>query len=81
MATNNSSTRPVTTLRCANIKATIWQNVSGNGPFFATTFSRPFKDQAGAWHNSTSFGLNELGALMNVTFEAKEWITVHTLKR
>ena len=45
MATNISSKRPATTLRCGNIKATIWQNVSENGPFFATTFSRPFKDQ------------------------------------
>jgi hypothetical protein len=44
MATNHSSKRPATTLRCGNIKATIWQNVSENGPFFATTFSRPFKD-------------------------------------
>ena len=51
MATNNSSKRPATTLRCGNIKATIWQNVSEKGPFFATTFSRPFKDQSGAWHN------------------------------
>jgi hypothetical protein len=52
-----------------------------NGPFFATTFSRPFKDQSGAWHNGTSFGLNDLEALMNVAFEAKEWITAHALKR
>jgi len=65
--------RPATTLRCGNIKATIWQNVSEKGPFFATTFSRPFKDQSGAWHNGTSFGLNDL--------EAKEWMTAHTLKR
>lgn len=27
------------------------------------------------------FGLNDLEALMNVAFEAKEWITAHTLKR
>lgn len=78
MATNTSSKRPATTLRCGNIKATIWQNVSENGPFFATTISRPFKDQSGAWRNGTSFGLNDL---MNVGFEAKEWITAHTLKR
>jgi hypothetical protein len=45
MTTNNSSKRPATTLRCGNIEATIWQNVSEKGPFFATTFSRPFKDQ------------------------------------
>ena len=40
MATNN---KPTHTLRCGNIKATIWQNVSEKGPFFATTFSRPSK--------------------------------------
>ena len=44
MATNTSSKQPATTLRCGNIKATIWQNVTEKGPFFATTFSRPFKD-------------------------------------
>jgi hypothetical protein len=52
MATNK---KPTHTLRCGNIKATIWQNVSEKGPFFATTFSRPFKDQSGAWRNGTSF--------------------------
>ena len=35
------------TLRCGNIKTTIWQNVSEKGPFLATTFSRPFKDPSG----------------------------------
>lgn len=41
--------------------------------FFSTTFSRPFKDQSGAWRNSASFGLYE--ALLTVAAEAKEWIT------
>ena len=39
MATNN---KPTNQLRCGNIEATIWQNVSEKGPFFSTTFSRPF---------------------------------------
>jgi hypothetical protein len=81
MTTNTPSKRPVMTLRCGNIKATIWQNVSENGPFFGTTFSRPFKDQSGVWRNGTSFGLDDLEALMNVAFEAKEWIATHALKR
>ena len=81
MATNTSSKRPATTLRCGNIKASIWQNVSDKGPFFSSTFSWPFKDQSGAWRNGTSFGLNDLEALMNVAFEAKEWINAHALKR
>jgi hypothetical protein len=76
MATNK---KPTHTLRCGNIEATIWQNVSEKGPFFATTFSRPFNDQSGAWRNGTSFGLNDLEALL--ASEAKEWIATHTLKR
>lgn len=54
MATNNSSKRPANTLRCGNIKATIWEYTSEKGPFFAATFSRPFKDQSGMWRNRTS---------------------------
>jgi hypothetical protein len=79
MATNNK--KPTHTLRCGNIKATIWQNDSEKGPFFATTFSRPFKDQSGAWRSGTSYGLNDLEALMNVALEAKKWIAAHVLKR
>ena len=35
MATNNK--KPTQTLRSGNVKATIWQNASENGPFLATT--------------------------------------------
>jgi hypothetical protein len=75
------ATKPAHTLRCGNIKATIWQNDSEKGPFFATTFSRPFKDQSAPWRNGTSFGPHDLEALMNVALEAKEWIASHVLKR
>jgi hypothetical protein len=77
MATNN---KPANTLRCGNLKATIWENVSEKGPFFATSFSRPFRNQSGAWRNGTSFGLSDLEALITVAREAKEWIAAHTLK-
>jgi hypothetical protein len=50
MATNRSSKRLATTLRCRNIKGTIRQSMSENEPCFATTFSRLFKDQSGARH-------------------------------
>lgn len=81
MATNKQSKLPVNTFRCGSIKATIWQNVSEKGPFFSTTFFRPFKDQSGVWRNGTSFGLNDLEALLTVAREAKEWISAHALKR
>jgi hypothetical protein len=80
MAIKKQSKQPANTLRCGNIKARIWQNVSEKGPFFATTFSRPFKDQCGAWRNSTSFDLNDLEALATVVHQAKEWIATHALK-
>lgn len=64
-----------------NIKATIWENTSEKGPCFATTFSRPFKDQSGAWRNGTSFDLNDLEALITVACDTKEWIAAHVLKR
>ena len=73
--------KPANTLRCGNIKATIWENTSEKGPFFSTTFSRPFKDQSGTWRNGTSFGLNDLEALITVACDAKEWIAAHFLKR
>jgi hypothetical protein len=78
MATDKKLTH---TLRCGNINATIWQNVSEKGPFFATTFSRPFKDQSVEWRNGTSFGLNDLEALLTVAHEAKKRIAAHVLKR
>ena len=77
MATNN---KPANQLRCDNIKATIWENTSEKGPFYATTFSRPFKDQSGTWRNGTSFGLNDLEALVTVACDAKEWMSAHALK-
>jgi len=77
MTTNK---QPANRLRCGNIKATIWQNVSEKGPFFATTFTRPFKDQSGAWRKGTSFDHNDLEALLTVARDAKEWIVAHALK-
>ena len=81
MAINNSSKQPANTLRCGNIKATIWENVSEKGPFYSATCSRPFKDQSGAWRNGTSFGLNDLEALLTVARDAKEWMAAHAMKR
>ena len=39
MATNN---KPANKVRCGIIKATIWENVSEKGPFFATTLIHSF---------------------------------------
>jgi len=43
MATNHTSNRPATTLRCGNIKATIWQNVSEKGPVLLNDLFAPIQ--------------------------------------
>ena len=78
MATKKQQPKqPASTLRCGNIKATIWENTSGKGPFFATTFARPFKDQSGEWRNGTvpvdSFSANGWG-LYNVHGNVWDWV-------
>ena len=77
MAINN---KPATTLQRGIVKATIWENASKNGLSFSTTFSRSYKERSGKWSNGTSFGLNDLEALLTVAYEAKEWIAAHALK-
>jgi hypothetical protein len=39
------------------------------------------KAQIKVWRNGTSFGLNDLEALVTLALQAKEWISVHALKR
>lgn len=72
-----ATSKPSTTIRSGNIKATIWENKGEKGNFFSATFSRPFKDQGGAWRNGTSYGARDLENLLNAALEAKEWITAH----
>ena len=71
MATHN---KPFHTLRSGGMKAAIWLNDEITGPFLSMTFSRSFKDRAGAWRNANSFTFSDLEALMNLTLDAKEWI-------
>jgi len=42
---------------------------------------REGKGQSGEWRNGTSFGLNDLEALVSLARDAKEWMTAHVLKR
>lgn len=69
-----TSKKPFHTMRSGAIKAAIWLNDGAKGPFFSTTFSRSFKDRAGAWRNATNFSFSDLEALMNIALNAKEWI-------
>ena len=38
------------------------------------------RNQSGEWRNGTSFGLNDLEALVRVAHEAKEWIAASSIE-
>ena len=52
MAPQDKKPKPVTTLRCSSIKASIWMNEGMNGPFYNVTVARSYKDRDGVWKNS-----------------------------
>ncbi|MGE0269584.1 MAG: hypothetical protein AB7S78_14130 [Candidatus Omnitrophota bacterium] len=69
--------KPATILRSAGLKATVWENQGMKGPFYSVTFARPYRTAEGNWQNASNFGLYELEALMNLAFEAREWLAAH----
>lgn len=72
-----SGPKPAHTVKSGAVRATIWENMGSSGLFYAATLSRSFRDAAGAWRNSASFGERQLDDLMNAALEAKEWMAAH----
>lgn len=66
--------RPVHEVRLGRIRAAIWENDTENGKRHNVTLSRLYKDDAGAWHDSSSFGRDDLPLVGKVTDLAHTWI-------
>ena len=75
MAPQDKKPKPVTTLRCSSIKASIWKNEGMNGPFYNVTVARTYKASDGTLKDTESFGLADLEALLVVAQQAKLWVT------
>lgn len=65
--------RPVHEVRIGAVKAAIWRNDSSNGPWYAVTFERVYKD-GDEWKSTASFGRDDLLALAKVSDQAHTWI-------
>ena len=66
--------KPVQTLRHRRLKATVWCNQSGQGStFHNVTLSRSYKDEQG-WHESQSFGFDDLMNLVKLLLDAHSFI-------
>lgn len=70
-----NKTLPIHEIRAGRVKAAIWANdTEGGGTRYNVTFSRLYTDEAGAWHDSRSFGRDELPLLVLVAQRAFEYI-------
>ena len=51
---------PVTTFCLGRIKATVWENEADQKKFFNVTFARTYMDEARNFHDTDSFGRDDL---------------------
>jgi hypothetical protein len=52
--------KPVARVRLYPVSAAIWRNQNEKGVFYAITFERSFRDEAGQWQTSSNFNASEL---------------------
>lgn len=73
-----SKSRPVHQVRFGNVKAAVWSNEAEHGRMFTVTVSRSYttKSDAGKeeWHESASFGRDDLLVLAKALDECHTWI-------
>jgi hypothetical protein len=70
----NVKVRPVQEFRLGRIKATLWANRTDNGIRHNVTFSRLYKPEGGDWHDSSSFGRDDLPLVAKLADQAHSWI-------
>ena len=58
--TTASSKLPVKTFRLGHIKAAVWENEAEQKKFYNVTFARTYMDDAKAYHDTASFGRDDL---------------------
>lgn len=72
---NRSENRPVHTVRHGRIKATVWLNQTQRGPMHNVTLTRSYQDEEGNWHDTQSFGFDELMTVAKAVFDAHTFIS------
>jgi hypothetical protein len=55
---------PAGKVRVGLISASIWDNETEKGVFYNVTFERRYRDAAGQWHSTHSYGASDLLELM-----------------
>ncbi len=65
---------PVKNLRLGRIKAAVWENTSDQRAFYNVTFTRTYMDEQKQFHDSDSFGRDDLLLLSKLADQAHTFI-------
>ena len=75
--TNNAAIgpkHPAKTFRLGRIKATVWENESDQKKFFNVTFARTYMDEARNYHDTDSYGRDDLPLVAKLADQAHTFI-------
>ena len=73
--------RPIHEIRLGAVKAAVWENPTANGARYSVSLQRLYKDEAGKWQSSESFGRDELPVVEKVCHMAYLFIHEHAEER
>ena len=65
---------PVKTFRLGRIKAAVWENESDKAKFFNVTFARTYMDEARNFHDTDSYGRDDLPLIAKLADQAHTFI-------
>ena len=69
-----NSKLPVKTFRLGRIKAAVWENESDQKNFFNVTFARTYMDEARNFHDTDSYGRDDLPLIAKLADQAHTFI-------
>ena len=70
----SGSKLPVKTFRLGRVKAAVWENEIDLKKYFNVTFSRTYRDEAGNYHDTDSFGRDDLPLVAKLADQAHTFI-------
>jgi hypothetical protein len=65
---------PVKTLRLGRIKAAVWENETNQKKFYNVTFARTYMDEGRNFHDTDSFGRDDLPLVAKLADQAHTFI-------
>jgi hypothetical protein len=65
---------PVKTFRLGRIKAAVWENETDETKFYNVTFARTYLDDAKQYHDTDSFGRDDLPLVAKLADQAHTFI-------